>query len=96
MLPCTSYLHLANRFRLIAIMIARLEMSVEECITAYNYLMKMVFKERMGILQGTSNSDIKSQFDCEVLGRAFKNIIISRGISNTAKLNDSVQSGCRT
>jgi hypothetical protein len=76
-------------------MLGRLEMDVDECITAYNDLTKMVFGEKFNKLPINLKGDIKPQFDSATLERAIKEVIASRSISEAAKLNDGVQRGCR-
>lgn len=86
----------ANTARLIAIMLGRLEMDVDECITAYNNLTKAVFGEKLHKLPMSLKGFIKPQFDSATLERAIKRVIASRGISETAELNDGAQRDCRT
>jgi hypothetical protein len=66
-------------YRLIAIMLGRLRMSVEECITAYSKLMKRIFERKenrsiMGVL-----GRVKPRFSSEVLGEAIKEVLNSSG-----------------
>ena len=76
-------------------MLSRLEMDVDECIIAYNNLTKTVFSEKLNKLPVSLKGNIKPQFDSATLGRAIRGVITSRGISETALLNDGVMRGCR-
>jgi len=63
---------------LIAIMLGRLEMSVEECKKAYLELMDQIFvkkRHRLGL-----NLKVQAQFDTVVLENAIKKVIKDRGI----------------
>ncbi|PVI04734.1 phospholipase, patatin family protein, partial [Periconia macrospinosa] len=86
----------ANSGRLIALMLGRLEMDVDECITAYNDLMRKVFGEKLHRVPVNLAGDVNPQFDSATLERAIRGVIASRGISETAWLNDGVQRGCKT
>jgi hypothetical protein len=76
-------------------MLGRLEMDVDECITAYNDLMKTVFGEKLSKLPISLTGDIKPQFDSATLEKAIKGVITSRGLPETALLNDGDIRGCR-
>lgn len=80
---------------LIAIMLGRLEMDVDECITAYSGLMKTVFGEKLNKFPISFKGNTKPQFDSATLEKAIKQVITGRGIPETAKLNDGVKRGCR-
>ena len=76
--------------RLIAIMLGRLEMDVDECIAAYTKLMKTVFEKKP-----SWTGNIKSQFDTAKLESAIKKVITSHGAKETDLFNDGVERGCR-
>jgi hypothetical protein len=86
---------LANRASIIAIMLGRLEMDVDECIAAYNDLMKKVFSEKLNKVPVSVKGDIKPQFDSAALESAIKGLTFSRNIPETALLNDGVIRECR-
>lgn len=86
---------LTNLCRLIAIMLGRLEMDVEECITAYSKVMEIVFREKSSRLPLSWTGKTKPQFDSQKLEDAVKEVITSRGISETELLNNGSTRGCR-
>ncbi|KAI9863870.1 MAG: hypothetical protein M1813_003522 [Trichoglossum hirsutum] len=63
---------------LIAIMLGRLEMDIDECIEAYRGLMKTVFEKRRSLLSLRLNGNIKAQFSSKALETAIKQVISSR------------------
>jgi len=76
-----------NPASLIAIMLGRLEMDVDQCITAYS-LLPFNFKGK-----------VKSRFDSAKLGAAVLKMINQSRASNTSErdlFNDGVKRGCRT
>ncbi|CAO2649239.1 Nn.00g066240.m01.CDS01 [Neocucurbitaria sp. VM-36] len=81
---------------LIAIMLGRLEMDVEECITAYNNLMKTVFKQKSSWRPFGLRGNLKPKFDSEILRSAIEEVLKSKGVSTTDKFNDGKMRGCRT
>ncbi|KAF2223866.1 phospholipase, patatin family protein [Elsinoe ampelina] len=81
---------------LIAIMLGRLQMDVDECIGAYTKLAASVFakplhKSRIGFFGG-----IKPMFDSATLDRAIQEVMTSQGVSDDALLEDGEERGCRT
>jgi hypothetical protein len=86
---------LANTSRLIAIMLGRLAMDVDECITAYSELMEQVFGERKRALPVGLKGNIKAQFDSGALKRAIEKVVASRGLLETALLDDGVEQSCK-
>jgi hypothetical protein len=81
--------------RLIAIMLGRLEMDVDECIAAYTGLMKTVFETKSGWLPAGWTGKIKSRFDAAKLESAIEEVITSHGAKETDLFNDGVERGCR-
>jgi hypothetical protein len=86
---------IANGDRLIAIMLGRLEMNVDECIAAYTGLMKSIFKTKSSRLAASWTGKIKSRYDSAKLEAAIKEVITSRGAKETDFFNDGVERGCR-
>ncbi|EXJ92891.1 hypothetical protein A1O3_01445 [Capronia epimyces CBS 606.96] len=80
---------------LIAIMLGRLEMDVDECINAYNRLIKAVFKEKAHRIPFRFSGRIQSQFDSAKLKAAIEEVITSRGYSPTEPFNDRKPRGCK-
>jgi hypothetical protein len=60
---CSLLPSLLNVYRLIAIMLGRFEMDVDECISAYNKLMESVFGEKSSWLPMGWTGRTKAQFD---------------------------------
>ena len=82
--------------RLIAIMLGRLEMNVDECITAYTELMKTVFEKKSSRFPTSWTGKIKSRFDAAKLKTAIGKVVASRGAKETDLFDDRVERGCRT
>ncbi|KAF2466110.1 uncharacterized protein BDR25DRAFT_269263 [Lindgomyces ingoldianus] len=80
---------------LIAIMLGRLEMDADECITAYTELMKTVFETKRSWFPASWTGNIKSRFDTARLESAIKEVITSHGAKETDLFNDGVKRGCR-
>ncbi|KAI9688258.1 MAG: hypothetical protein M1822_001764 [Bathelium mastoideum] len=81
---------------LIAIMLGRLEMDLDECITAYSELMNAVFVEKSSWLPFSWTGKLKAQFDSKKLKGAVENVISSRGASPTDAFDDGKDRGCHT
>lgn len=87
------------RARLIAIMLGRLEMTVDECIEAYVQMMDLIFakeKSRRFNFKG----DARSRFDTAVLEEAIKNVIERSRFPNQTSpdilMRDPDRDGCKT
>jgi hypothetical protein len=85
----------ANVGRLIAIMLGRLEMGVDECIAAYTKLMKSVFETKSRWSPAGLTGKIKARFDATKLETAIKEVITHQGMSEADLFNDGVERGCR-
>jgi hypothetical protein len=85
----------ANVGRLIAIMLGRLEMDVDECITAYTKLMNSVFETKRRWSPAGLTGKIKARFDATKLETAIKEVITRQGSKETDLFNDGVERGCR-
>ncbi|KAF1948916.1 hypothetical protein CC80DRAFT_497906 [Byssothecium circinans] len=81
---------------LIAIMLGRLEMDVDGCITAYSKLMKTVFGEESSWLPISRTGKVKARFDSGKLKGAVEDVISGRKVSPTDAFNDGKDRGCRT
>jgi hypothetical protein len=75
--------------RLIAIMLGRLEMDVDECITAYSNFAEAVFGEKQTTISF-------NMFDSAKVGGAITKIVVQSGASEKDLLNDGTERGCRT
>ena len=76
-------------------MLGRLEMDVEECISAYNEIMGTIFREKSSWSPSNWSGQIKARFDSEKLRNAIEEVIIRHGASKTEYLNDGKLRGCR-
>lgn len=77
-------------------MLGRLEMDVDECITAYTKLMQMIFQNpSKRKLIASLFGKIESRFDSKKLESAIQEVITSHGASPTDLFNDQVDRGCR-
>ncbi|KAF2176554.1 kinase subdomain-containing protein [Zopfia rhizophila CBS 207.26] len=81
---------------LVAIMLGRLEMDVDECITAYKDLVAAVFGEKRGFVPFSIMGEVKPRFDSAKLESAIRKVVVQRGISETDMLNEGTERGCRT
>jgi hypothetical protein len=86
---------MADRYRLIAIMLGRLGMDVDECIMAYVRLMKMIFDKPSKRGVSSIFGKIKPQFDANKLEGAISEVINNRGAKPTDLFNDQADRGCR-
>ncbi|KAI9697109.1 MAG: hypothetical protein M1820_007924 [Bogoriella megaspora] len=80
---------------LIAIMLGRLEMTVDACIGAYRELMKLVFEAKSSRIPVGLKGKIRAQFDSGKLRKAIKKVIADSGASETDLFNDGRERGCR-
>ncbi|KAF7589700.1 hypothetical protein BBP40_003947 [Aspergillus hancockii] len=79
---------------LIAIMLGRLEMSVDECINTYIKLIRTIF-ERKSRWPISLSGNVKSQFNAMKLKDAIKEVITNHGAKETDPFNDGGERGCR-
>ena len=84
-----------NGHRLIAIMLGRLEMDVDDCISAYRKLMESVFGEKSSWLPIGWTGGTKPRFDAMRLKNAIEGVITCQGFSKTYHLNDEQPRGCK-
>lgn len=80
---------------LIAIMLGRLEMDVDECINAYNRLIKTVFEERAHRTPMSWTGRVQARFDSAKLKTAIDEVITRQGYSPTDLFNDGKPRGCK-
>ncbi|KAJ5801938.1 Acyl transferase/acyl hydrolase/lysophospholipase [Penicillium pulvis] len=81
---------------LIAIMLGRLELDVDECIDAYSELMESVFGERISHIPVDWSFNIRAKFDSNRLKAAIEHVITKAGASPTDLMNDGVARRTRT
>jgi len=89
-------LYIDVRYRLIAIMLGRLEMDVDECIEEYVELMATVFGARARRIPISWRGKIKPRFDSKNLENAVKQVLIRKGMAVDARLDDGAERGCET
>lgn len=86
---------LTDKDRLIAIMLGRLEMDVDQCITTYNELMKTVFEERARRYPINFKGKVKALFVSSKLKSAVERVVSDVVGSETEPFNDGKSGRCR-
>lgn len=84
---------------LIAIMLGRLEMDVDQCIAAYSELAAAVFGDKASwspALPVNLRGRVNARFDSAKLKSAILKVLEDNGASETDLLNDEAKRGCRT
>jgi hypothetical protein len=90
-----SFSALANTSSLIAIMLGRLGLGVDECISAYIELMKTIFEDKLNTLPIGGTGKIKARFDSEKLRDAIMNVAARHGASGIEHFNNGGERGTR-
>ncbi|GIJ92687.1 hypothetical protein Asppvi_001965 [Aspergillus pseudoviridinutans] len=80
---------------LIAIMLGRLEMDVDECISAYIELIKVIFEDKLKFPPVTSTLKIRSRFDSGKLKDAIMAVTARHGFSGTEPFNNGRERGTK-
>lgn len=81
---------------LIAIMLGRLEMNVDECITAYRKLIGDVFREKKHRFSLSRKGDIAAKFSSKQLETAMNEVVTKDdGTSPSDLFNDTKPRSCR-
>jgi patatin-like phospholipase/acyl hydrolase len=78
---------------LIAIMLGRLRMTVDDCIDAYTSLSDKVFEKKSRRV--TVKGKLQGRFDTAELERAVKQILVDRSFDKDALLKDSPDAPCK-
>lgn len=78
---------------LIAIMLGRLRMTVDECIDAYVSLSDRIFQKQRHRV--TIKGRVQGRFDSDELERATKEIIVRQGLAEDALLKDAPDAKCK-
>ncbi|THY56482.1 FabD/lysophospholipase-like protein [Aureobasidium pullulans] len=81
---------------LIAIMLGRLEMSVDECIKAYSGLIATVFGVQLSKIPMNWKGKVKPRFDSAKLEVAIKQVISQSGLPEDTMFDDGIERGCKT
>ena len=76
-------------------MLGRLEMDVDQCITAYSGLAAAVFGEKLSSFPVNKKGKVKTRFDSAKLKSAIRKVVEQSGVSETDLLNDGTERGCR-
>ena len=79
--------------RLLAIMLGRMKMTVDDCIEAYAALSDRVFKKKHHRVGATGN--IQGRFDSLELERAIKEIVMKCGLDKDELLQDTLDTTCK-
>lgn len=79
---------------LIAIMLGRLRLSVDECIEEYKTLSDKVFTKLHH--RATVNGKIRGRFDHEALVAGVQKLLERKGFSRDELLKDDSENGCKT
>jgi hypothetical protein len=77
-------------------MLGRLEMDVDECISAYSDLAASVFGEKRSRIPFNIKGKVQQRFDSAKLEGAIRKAVVQSGASETALLNDGTERKCRT
>jgi len=85
--------YLANVYSLIAIMLGRLQMTVDDCIDAYISLFDKVFQKQRHRV--TIKGNVQGRFDTDALERAIKEIVARQGLKEDELLKDSPNAKCK-
>ncbi|KAM5349990.1 hypothetical protein ACJ41O_006495 [Fusarium nematophilum] len=78
---------------LIAIMLGRLRMTIDECITAYTSLSEKVFEKKSHRVK--INGQFQGRFDTAALEQAVKQILMDTGHGEDALLQDPPNTACK-
>ncbi|OQV09068.1 hypothetical protein CLAIMM_13246 [Cladophialophora immunda] len=73
---------------IIAIMLGRLEMDVDECIKEYKVMMKKVFKNKRNAFFVSITGNVKARFSSKTLETAIKEVLRSKGFKEDDLLLD--------
>ncbi|KAL4723008.1 hypothetical protein ACLX1H_010249 [Fusarium chlamydosporum] len=82
---------------LIAIMLGRLGMDVDECIDSYNNLIKIIFSDKSRVHQSkfSLRGQTQARFDSKALESAINKTIRERGLSPTDKMLEATEPSCK-
>ncbi|THW41632.1 FabD/lysophospholipase-like protein [Aureobasidium pullulans] len=93
---CLGSVCIDSQHRLIAIMLGRLEMSVDECIKAYSGLIATVFGVQLSKIPMNWKGKVKPRFDSAKLEVAIKQVISQSGLPEDTMFDDGIERGCKT
>ncbi|KAF2726462.1 FabD/lysophospholipase-like protein, partial [Polyplosphaeria fusca] len=78
---------------LIAVMLGRLKMSIDECIDAYLALSERVFQKKRHRV--TVKGKVQGRFDSSELAQAIQEVIKQQGLQEGTLLKDAPEAGCK-
>ncbi|OJD27184.1 hypothetical protein ACJ73_01426 [Blastomyces percursus] len=78
---------------LIAIMLGRLEMDVDQCIAEYSRMIQQIFKKKSFPVDWKGK--VKGRFDTGILTNSLRETLLSLGVSAADSLNDGEERKCR-
>jgi hypothetical protein len=76
-------------------MLGRLEMDVDECITAYSELAETIFEQKPSSFPSNVKDKVNAWFDSAKLEKAVRKIVQSSA-SEADLFNDGMERECRT
>jgi len=77
-------------------MLGRLEMDVDECITAYSELAEAVFGAKLSSFPFNVKGKVNARFDSAKLENAIRKVVVQSNVPEKNLLNDGTERGCRT
>lgn len=92
---CRVAIASVNNHRIIAIMLGRLEMDVQDCIDTYSTLIKTIFEKKKSSFSVDWRGNVKGKFSSQLLKSAIDRVIEDLGCSGSDAFNDGKQRNCR-
>ena len=86
---------LMHFYRLIAIMLGRLGMTIDECIQAYEELMGSIFGSKAHWSKLSMSANVNAQYDSKKVRTAIEKVLVERNISTDTLLNDGTARRCK-
>jgi calcium-independent phospholipase A2-gamma len=83
------------RYSLIAIMLGRLEMTVQACIDAFIEMMDVIFEKRHTLPFDWRDGKIRARYDSEALQTRIKAIIRNAGFSEDTPMRGPKETDCK-
>jgi hypothetical protein len=82
---------------LIAILLGRLELGIDECINLYQRMMGSVFGKAQHLVPFTlHNGQIQNRFNPEKLKAAIVSVLESKGVPVDEKYDNGIERACHT
>lgn len=76
-------------------MLGRLELDIDECISAYSELMHTVFHEKANAVPVDWSGNIRAQYDSKKLKSAIEHVIQKAGVGPNDLMDDGIPRRCR-